>query len=180
MTIRTATPLDADAIAQVQVASWRAAYKDIVPDEHLDGLDWREWAALRRERLSHPGEVRTCVAALEETSRPLVGFVASGPGRDGARDSEPVREIYAIYVSPSAWGGGVGRALLERALTAGPTDIPVTLWVLSANIRAREFYEKQGFRVDGAVKTIAMAGRELLEVRYRLQRTGQVAKPSDR
>jgi ribosomal protein S18 acetylase RimI-like enzyme len=179
VTIRTATPADADAIARVQVASWKVAYQRIVPDEHLDGLDWREWAITRREQLEAAADdgVRIHVALVDES---VVGYVATGPERDSTPAAPPGQEVYALYLAPDLWGRGIGRALLARALADVPPDVAVTLWVLADNLRARSFYERRGFRVDGSTMTIQRGGRDLVEVRYRLQRTGQVAKPSDR
>ncbi len=179
VTFRAALPDDADAIAQVHVASWQVAYRGIVPDEHLDGLDWRERAAVRRAQLERDAEERPRVdVALDERS--VVGFVASGPERD-ASPSEPSRyEIYALYVAPGAWGRGIGHNLLVRALADVPDAAPVVLWVLEANARGRAFYERQGFRADGARTRIHLGGSDLAELRYRLQRSDQVAKPSDR
>ena len=37
--IREALPSDAYDVATVDVLSWQAAYKDIIPDEYLSGLD---------------------------------------------------------------------------------------------------------------------------------------------
>jgi GNAT superfamily N-acetyltransferase len=179
VTIRTGTPLDADAIARVQVASWRAAYKDIIPDAHLDGLDWREWAITRREQLERADEdgVRVNVALQ---SGVIIGYVAAGPDRDIDPPAPPRQEIYALYLAPERWGRGVGHDLLSRAVDDVPAEVPVTLWVLADNMRARTFYERQGFRADGSTTIIHRGGRGLVEVRYRLDRPSQVAKPSDR
>ncbi len=42
----------------------------------------------------------------------------------------------------------------------------VYLWTLEENIRALRFYEKHGFRRDGASMKIAVGGKDLTEVRY--------------
>jgi len=39
MKIHLATPDDALPLARLHVAAWRAAYRGLVPDEFLDGLD---------------------------------------------------------------------------------------------------------------------------------------------
>jgi len=38
--VRRATPADAAGIARVHVDAWRATYRGIVPDEHLDALSY--------------------------------------------------------------------------------------------------------------------------------------------
>ena len=43
-----------------------------------------------------------------------------------------------------------------------------TLWVLETNDRTRRFYQRFGWREDGATKTDAVRGVELREVRYRI------------
>ena len=182
VTIRAAAPSDADAIARVQVASWQVAYRGIVPDEHLDGLDWRERAEVRREQLERAADecVRVHVAVNDGS---LVGFMATGPERAAETSAPSGAEVYALYLAPEAWDQGIGRDLLARAVADVPDDIPVVLWVLTENQRARAFYERQGFRADGAATTIQLGGRELAEVRYRVDRqdsSRQVANPSDR
>jgi ribosomal protein S18 acetylase RimI-like enzyme len=179
VTFRAGVPADADAIAQVHVASWQVAYRGIVPDEHLDGLDWRERAAVRRGQLERAAEERIRVdVAIDGGS--VVGFVASGPERV-ADPSEPEGyEVYALYVDPVAWDRGIGRDLLGRAVADAPADTAVVLWVLEDNARGRAFYQRQGFRADGARTSTMRAGKELPELRYRLDQGAQVAKPSDR
>ncbi len=52
--------------------------------------------------------------------------------------------IDRMYVRPSAQRGGVGTALLEKARELSPEG--VELHTHRANQRARDFYEKHGFR----------------------------------
>jgi hypothetical protein len=42
MKIRKATPNDARNIAKVQVNSWRTTYKNIVPDEFLENMGYKD------------------------------------------------------------------------------------------------------------------------------------------
>jgi GNAT superfamily N-acetyltransferase len=60
-----------------------------------------------------------------------------------------------LYVAPGSWGTGVGSVLhdaaVERRRTAG--DRRLRLWTLEANDRARSFYERHGWRLDGTTKT---------------------------
>jgi ribosomal protein S18 acetylase RimI-like enzyme len=144
--IRRATAADARSIAEVHVASWRHAYRGLLPDGSLDrqSVERREasWREAFRDR-------RSGVFVAEEEGR-VVGFASFGPSRD--RDAGPeVGEIPAIYVDPSVVGAGVGRALLGAAIGAlrEAGYRRATLWVLEANGHARRFYERAGWRWDG-------------------------------
>jgi GNAT superfamily N-acetyltransferase len=89
----------------------------------------------------------------------------------GAADDgrEPIGEVAAIYLASDSWGKGFGRELMNAALAhlSGAGYVQATLWVLDTNCRARSFYEKAGFTVDGAVKLDDRGSFELREVRYR-------------
>ncbi len=99
----------------------------------------------------------------------MVGYVFFGTARD---EDVPAgtAEIYAIYVHPDAFSTGAGRALMDAALADLGDEVPVVLWVLTANDRARRFYARAGFEPDGAEKDADMPGGTLPEMRYR--RTG--------
>jgi GNAT superfamily N-acetyltransferase len=97
------------------------------------------------------------------------GFIYIGASRD---DDAPahVGEVMTFYARPEAWGTGVGRALMTRALVElremGFTE--AMLWVLDTNPRARRFYELAGWSVDGGTKHQLWRGAEFDEVRYRI------------
>jgi GNAT superfamily N-acetyltransferase len=149
ITVRRAVAGDARAVAEVQVAGWEAAYRGLVPDAFLDAFTV---------------EVRTArwVELLEQGSATYVtdgGFCSViRPARDG---SAPV-ELAALYVAPSRWRHGVGRALVNTALAR---DEDVTVWVFAQNDRARSFYAALGFLEDGA--EAVDPGTGVLEVRMR-------------
>ena len=98
----------------------------------------------------------------------LIGFCSLEPSRDA--DAAPtVREIVAIYVDPAFWRCGFGSALIEGVLeSARPRNFTeITLWVLTDNAPARQFYEARGFNTDGHTKTEERWGFPLHETRYR-------------
>jgi ribosomal protein S18 acetylase RimI-like enzyme len=73
-------------------------------------------------------------------------------------------------VHPDRWSQGVGRALCEHAYreAAARGHTLVSLWVMSGNARARRFYERLGYAVDGASRSNSqLIGRPFDEVRYR-------------
>jgi ribosomal protein S18 acetylase RimI-like enzyme len=166
--VRRALPADARAIAEVTVRGWQAAYRGLMPAEFLDGLSVAGRELAWRSRLESDEE-GAAPAWLAERDRHVVGFVASGPPRD--EDMPPhAAEVYAIYVVPEAWRGGVGRSLLETAVghwrSHGVTT--VVLWVLEDNAPARAFYEATAWEPDGGRQQLEIAGTSLTEIRYRL------------
>ena len=91
----------------------------------------------------------------------IVGFSGSGPSRD-EDDAVRERELYFIYLL-SAWHGtGIGQQLFDAAVG----DDAVSLWVAEDNPRAHRFYERNGFRRDGAPHTGPFLGETLTEVRF--------------
>lgn len=164
VTIRPATPADAERIAAVHIASWREAYRGAVPDEFLDGLDGASHAHEWHRRISELSRGEHVWVAIDEDE--LVGFAHLGPSRD--EDAErTTMEIYAIYLDPQAWGRGVARELMRTALAAVPAGSAVTLWALDTNERARHFYRRSGFSPDGVEKMEEFGGEYLKEIRYR-------------
>ena len=107
------------------------------------------------------------VLLAEKAGKPL-GFVSFGPSRD---DDAPKAgaEIYGLYVHPDAWSTGKGQHLHDGALAALGTSgsTVVTLWVLTSNDRARRFYSRHGWQLNGAAKVIELDGVTLSEVRYK-------------
>jgi ribosomal protein S18 acetylase RimI-like enzyme len=78
-----------------------------------------------------------------------------------------VGELYALYLLPAWWSVGVGRALMTSVLDSlrGDRYRRVVLWVLADNARARRFYERAGFTLDGGTNVLTGLGG-VLEVRY--------------
>ncbi|MDA8514779.1 GNAT family N-acetyltransferase, partial [Citrobacter sp. Igbk 14] len=95
------------------------------------------------------------------------GFATVGPCRDN--DLPNFGELMALYVDPAWLGAGLGGLLMtaarERLRAVGVTD--AVLWVLDANIRARHFYEREGWRPDGTWRTADFGTSSVEQVRYR-------------
>jgi GNAT superfamily N-acetyltransferase len=149
--IRLAGLEDARGIAEVHVEAWRWAYASLLSGSFLDELSVEERFEGWRKRLAEPGDLRTWVAVQDGR---IVGFASTGPTED--EDAEPgTMELFTLYVVRDVLGTGVGRALFESAIEdlreRGFTRS--TLWVLEANELGRRFYEKAGWKPDGAVTT---------------------------
>ena len=164
--VRPAGVSDAPGLARVRIASWRAAYRRIVPAAVLDALDADAETARWRTSLSTPGQA-WARAAFAGSPAGLGGFVVAGPARGD--EVAGLGEIYAIYVDPEVQGRGIGRALMEAGVRglAARGFAEAILWVFEANARARAFYERMGWAADGAAKPFEIGGAAPIEVRYR-------------
>jgi len=166
--LRHAQSSDIDAIAGIHVAGWQAAYRGILPDSVLDGLQVSERAALWAQGILGPG-VHTIVA---DVGGRIVGFLRSCPARPIADPPPDAMEVTHLYVHPSEQRRGTGVALLDRAVDIACEEqyARIILWVLEANRLARLFYQRYGFELDEARRTDPdFLGSDVVEVRYRLR-----------
>jgi ribosomal protein S18 acetylase RimI-like enzyme len=164
MNIRPAIASDARTVATVHVHTWQSAYRGIVPDAYLNSLSIARREPIWRGVL----EKGTPELWVAETDSQVVGWSAFGASRDEDAGAH-TGELEAIYLLPQYWTTGTGRALWRvtrrRLVERGFTS--VTLWVLTANIRAIRFYAAAGFVPNPASeKEINIGGRALREIRY--------------
>jgi GNAT superfamily N-acetyltransferase len=136
----------------VDIDSHRTAYRHIFGEDYLkhrseDALvDW--WIrALSRETDGAPEAVLVAVDGRE-----IVGYAGLIASRDGDAFGGRIGEVASLYVHPSRWRQGVGarRLATVRAWFESRGFAEATLWVLEENQQGRAFYEKQGWRLDGA------------------------------
>jgi ribosomal protein S18 acetylase RimI-like enzyme len=157
--IRPARPDDAAAVADVHTRTWQAAYDHVFGAERLASID------VERRRGLAERSIETGGVTVAELDGRVVGFVSVGP----STDVEGEGELFAIYVLPEAWGTSAGRRLMDAAkelLRAQYSD--ATLYVLDDNPRARRFYEREGWTLDGTTKTGEFLGLPVAELRYRI------------
>ena len=147
MTVRAATVRDAGAIARVHVASWHAAYRELIPAHRLATFTVPLRTQAWRRNLRDRSGVHTTVFERDDL---VSGFASIG----ASRDLRGWGEIWAIYVAPDAWGRGIGSALFADAMATftGWSMPSVMLWVLEGNTRAMQFYQGGGFVLDGKRK----------------------------
>ncbi len=162
--IREATALDAQALASVQVLSWRAAYCGIIDDDYLAGLsiDRRRESNLAWFRRHDPSHfIRVAVDA----SARVVGFGMGGPARSDRLGT--LGEVYVLYLLPDAQRRKIGTQLM-RSLARGLELRGMDSLVVSALELnpARAFYARLGGRVDGARES-TVGRRRLRELVYR-------------
>ena len=165
--VRNARPDDAEAVARVNVASHRAAYRGLLQDVTLDALSVDDKTPAWRARLAHP-ETPEHKGWVVEADGEIVGYAFAGPARDLDTVTAGGIEIYGFYIHPDHWGKGAGRALMEAVLADfGARGYPfATLNVLEDNGPARRFYERLGWRWEEGVRQAPWEGSP--QVRYRL------------
>ncbi|MEV6984469.1 GNAT family N-acetyltransferase [Sphaerisporangium sp. NPDC051017] len=165
--VRRAVPRDAAALTAVQTASWRAAFRGLMPDRYLSHLNAeaiREWW---RVVLAGPGWPRSGTLAAEDDGR-VVGYARFQPADDADGDARSVGMIDAFATLPEVWGTGAGRTLMAAvvAALAEAGYAEATAWVFERDARARSFYRGQGWSEDGA-RDGSGDGFDLTIVRHR-------------
>ena len=142
VTIRPATPGDAEAIAMVYVNTWRSIYADLLPERMLVGMSYEHTARYWRRVIAEK-PVRDLVRVADSDDRSVVGFASAGASRHRGLGFDG--EIYTLYVLDEFQGAGTGQALLfsifGRLLERGLRSSLV--WVLAGN-PSRFFYEVMG------------------------------------
>lgn len=148
----------------VHVDTWRAAYRGIVPDGHLDGLSYDESERLWQDVVAGGGG---CVFVAEDEGG-IFGFASGRPRERFSRDlTEYEGELQTVYVLPSRKGNGAGgqlvRAVVRHFAERGVNSM--LLWAFSENRSARGFYESLG-GVPVAEDRFEIGGARLSEVAY--------------
>jgi GNAT superfamily N-acetyltransferase len=164
LSLRSARPEDAAAVAGVHVRSWQVAYRGLLPDAYLDGLRPEDRMGRYTFGSTDPDAPWTTVAVEAEVIR---GFATTGPSRDA--DVADAGELLALYVEPGAWGSGIGRQLMaqSRAQLGRHGFTEGFLWVLVGNDRAQRFYGIDGWLPDGRRRTQEIWGVSVDEICYR-------------
>ena len=149
MLVRNAKFEDMKQSGHIMSVSFRTAFADFVSQQTMDACAQEE----------------NCIALLEGIFREgKVQFLIGGDSAMLAwQNAEDAAEIIAIHSLHESWGTGLGHAMLTEALNQ-IGDRRVFLWAFKENIRARRFYEKHGFRWDGAERVSEFDGAQ--EVRY--------------
>lgn len=176
--IRAAVEADAHAIGRVHVRAWQGAYRGVMPDDYLDGLDAEERGAMWRGRIARTDLPPLLVAVVADAvATEVVGFAVFGD--EQPTESPACGQLYAINLDPTHWGKGIGRSLLRAATAALVAEGygEAVLWVVPQNARARALYESEGWSADGGVRTEALLGVTVTDIRYRKPLTPPLHAP---
>lgn len=172
ISIRNAGPDDAESIAAIHIASWRATYRGSIPDSYLDSLTIEQRLPMWKQVLvSASPLVRVWVAERDDE---IVGFCSVGPPLSQADEPDDSLVLHTIYLDPNSIRRGIGRQLLDHAehQMSRMDATTATLWVLESNEPAKRFYEAAGWTTDGTEQLDEIFGQTVREVRYRKRLAG--------
>ena len=159
--VRAASPGDADAIAAVQAAAWRAAYADLLPAEVIDDLHSADARDQWREAIATPPSARHRVL-VAVTGVDVVGFAAFGPSEDSDLAAMVDAEMIALCVLPDRIREGHGSRLVNAAVDHLREDgfLHVRVWLSSGaeDERMHAFLAGAGWAEDGARRELDLHG----------------------
>jgi GNAT superfamily N-acetyltransferase len=159
--VRAASPADADAIAGVQAAAWRAAYADLLPTEMLDELQSADARDQWREAIAAPPSPRHRVL-VAMSGADVVGFTAFGPAEDSDLVAMVDAEMIALCVLPDRIREGHGSRLVNAAVDYLREDgfLHVRVWLGAGaqDERMHAFLAGAGWAEDGARRELDLHG----------------------
>jgi ribosomal protein S18 acetylase RimI-like enzyme len=165
MDIRIARPEDAEAVGEIRVRAWRAAYRGQMPAEYLDSLD--ATANLEKLKTALGTQDPPFLMKVAELGKRVVAFsIVGAPRYEAAKDTA---ELWTLNVDPSCWRQGVGRQLVRAALAdaLAQNHRRLELWCLVGNAAASALYETSGFVRNGKQRTTStLTGSPLTEMAY--------------
>jgi GNAT superfamily N-acetyltransferase len=161
MRVRLAMSSDCPAITSAYIASWRAGYRDLLTQAELDieaeTRSGRDWGSV----ISQPDRI---VQVAEADSGEILGVTECEHAPSRGR----LPWLQMLYVIPSAWGTGTAKGLLHEALDAAHRAGHRTVWlqVVDRQMRARRFYEWEGFILENTMKPGSNGLFDLLYYRH--------------
>lgn len=137
--IRHARPDDAEAIAAAHDASWRDAYRGVIP-----GVELERMIARRGPRWWRSAITRGTGLLVLDFDKTVVGYATYGRNRVPSMPYSG--EIFEIYLMPEYQGLGLGRRLFAAARRelAEYGYLSTIVWALADNEKALSFYRGLG------------------------------------
>lgn len=174
--VRVALPDDADAIARLQVETWRAAYAGILPAaalaEATGDAAQRRWGEAWTAAISEPPSKRHAVlVAVEGTGSredsgisggnepdEPVGVAALEPATDADALPATDAELLTLLVAPAYGRRGHGSRLLAASADhlRAHGFVAALTWVFADDGVSRAFLESAGWGFDNAHRDLDM------------------------
>ena len=159
VSVRVAWADDAQAIAEVQVTAWRAAYAGLLPAAELDALEAARLAAGWHASLVQPRDARNRVLVALDRNR-IVGFAVLSPAADPDCDPVADGELADLTVLPAERGRGHGSRLQQAAVETLAADrfTRAVTWVATGQDDLRAWLAAAGWAPDGAHRALDLYG----------------------
>lgn len=148
-TIDRALPGDAETLARIQIESWKAAFADILSPDILENCTQLNKVTAMYQRMLDQNIGHSYLMKVDGQPHCIAHWNAAR-----AQDMPGYAELFCIHSLPNRWHSGFGTQMMQRVLqdVAASDHSKVMLWVFEKNLRARRFYESQGFKTFGKKK----------------------------
>jgi GNAT superfamily N-acetyltransferase len=152
--VRPARPGDAAEIARVQLATWRTAYRRLIPRHILEQINEAFLQERWLEAITAPPSARHRVlVAIEQAAQEyLVGFLASEP----SQEDDGVAAITELLIEPR-WGRrGHGSRLLAASVDLWRADgfTSAGAWAFEQDKATQKFLTSAGWAPDGSTRSL--------------------------
>lgn len=129
---------DIEPLAHTHIQCWQETYTDLLPPELIShnnlGKRRHMW---KQFLLSASVHNMAYVACVDDK---IIGFCSWTVTNEQLN-------LVTLYLLRAFQGHKIGTKLMEQAIkTATEQQIPIHLWVLKTNHKARRFYEAHGFK----------------------------------
>jgi len=161
--IRKATISDASRIAEINVSSWRFAYKNIVSEEVL----YKDFLVESRINIVKTWIIENQYSIYvyeDDTNGIIKGMMGLGKCEDS--DKSNSFELHFIYIEPYFSRNGIGTELIKYFENEGIQNgyNEFIIWVLEHNEIGKNCYIKNGYHFDGKDKIFQRLNMK--EIRY--------------
>lgn len=144
----------------VHYKAWHETYTDLVNADYMKKLTLEKCT-----EIAHRWSDNIIIA--KDGDR-VIGFAGYGAYRDETLPE--YGEVFAIYVLEEYQGKKIGYELMNAALNKLADYKRIAVWVLKGNDKAIHFYERYGFKFDGAEAEIVL-GTPNTELRMVFERS---------
>ena len=153
VTLRRATPADAQCLAALGLQTFRETFLDgfaipYPPSDLASFVEATYTPSAFIAKLADPLQA----SWIAERGGEALAYACAGPCTLPHRDARPADlELSRLYVLGHAQGEGLGQRLLETALSWMQARTPGPLWigVWSGNLKAQRLYAAYGFEKAG-------------------------------
>lgn len=139
------TKEDVPEVIALARAIWRAHYPGIISHDQIEYMLEKNYG---EQTLNQQLEDKQYTLLAENGSNNIVGYISIKEENDPG-----CYFISRLYVDPAQHGGGIGARLLERAIHDHAPVNMLSLNVNRQNIKAVNFYFRQGFTIAYCMDT---------------------------